>query len=53
MNAKSSSTWGEYFPPRPEWSVDEISDQTGKVYLITGGTSGLGVFSHLLSYCMS
>ncbi|KAI0767771.1 NAD(P)-binding protein [Fomes fomentarius] len=37
------SAWSQYFPPRPEWSVDEMPDQTGKVILITGGTSGLGV----------
>lgn len=36
------SAWSQYFPPRPEWSVDDTPDQTGKVFLITGGTSGLG-----------
>ncbi|RDX52264.1 NAD(P)-binding protein [Lentinus brumalis] len=25
-----------------EWVVDDVPDQTGKVFLITGGTSGLG-----------
>ncbi len=49
------SAWSQYFPPRPEWSVDDSPDQTGKVFLITGGTSGLGArasssFVYLCTY---
>ncbi|RPD75788.1 NAD(P)-binding protein [Lentinus tigrinus ALCF2SS1-7] len=37
-----ASLWNQYFSPRGEWSVDDVPDQSGKVFLITGGTSGLG-----------
>ncbi|KAI0708318.1 NAD(P)-binding protein [Earliella scabrosa] len=39
-----SYLWSQLFstPPLPEWSVDDVPDQTGKMFLITGGTSGLG-----------
>ncbi|KAI0752428.1 NAD(P)-binding protein [Daedaleopsis nitida] len=39
----AAAAWSQYFPPRPEWSVDDVPDQSGKVFLITGGTSGLGL----------
>ena len=26
----------QYWPPRPTWSVDEIGDLTGLVFLVTG-----------------
>ncbi|EJU01290.1 NADP-binding protein [Dacryopinax primogenitus] len=32
----------EINPPAPKWLVDDVSDQTGKVALITGGYSGIG-----------
>ena len=32
----------QYFQPLAEWSIDDVPDQSGKVFLITGGTSGLG-----------
>jgi len=32
----------ESYPPRPQWSPDNIGDLSGKVVLITGANSGLG-----------
>ncbi|KZV84506.1 NAD(P)-binding protein [Exidia glandulosa HHB12029] len=32
----------QYFPPRAKWSVDEIGNLSGNVYLVTGASSGIG-----------
>jgi len=34
---------GEFCPPQPKFTENDISDLAGKVYLITGGTSGVGL----------
>lgn len=31
-----------YFNGEPQWSLEQIPDQTGKVAIITGGNAGLG-----------
>jgi retinol dehydrogenase 12 len=33
----------ELYPPKPTFNENNISDLSGKVYLITGGTSGIGL----------
>ncbi|KAI0703903.1 NAD(P)-binding protein [Cerioporus squamosus] len=38
-----TSPRNQHFPPHGDWSVDDVPDQSGKVFLITGGTSGLGL----------
>lgn len=30
------SMYNETFPPKPQWSVDEIPDLTGQVVIVTG-----------------
>lgn len=34
---------GEFYPPKPKFTEADIADLSGKVYLITGGTSGIGL----------
>src|SRR6266536_800937 len=29
-------------PPRPTWTEKDMADQTGRVFLITGGSTGIG-----------
>ncbi|KAI0356793.1 NAD(P)-binding protein [Trametes cingulata] len=36
------NTWSHHFSPQAEWSLDDMPDQSGKVFLITGGNTGLG-----------
>ncbi|KAF9783414.1 NAD(P)-binding protein [Thelephora terrestris] len=40
--ASLSTYFRQVFPPSPQWSVDEISDLSGKVFIVTGGNSGVG-----------
>lgn len=42
MSEKRISILHQLFPPEPEWSVDSVPDQTGKVVIITGGHRGIG-----------
>lgn len=34
--------WSQFFPPQAKFTETNISSQDGKVFLITGGTSGIG-----------
>ncbi|KAK4062429.1 hypothetical protein Trihar35433_9250 [Trichoderma harzianum] len=35
-------TWRESFPPKPTFTEKDIPDQFGRVFIITGGSSGCG-----------
>ncbi|EHK21741.1 uncharacterized protein TRIVIDRAFT_53037 [Trichoderma virens Gv29-8] len=35
-------TWRESFPPKPQFAEKDIPDQYGRVFIITGGSSGCG-----------
>ncbi|OKL55689.1 hypothetical protein UA08_09000 [Talaromyces atroroseus] len=34
--------FSQFFPPRPSFQLDKLPSQKGKVFLITGGASGIG-----------
>lgn len=40
--ASFSTIVRQVYPPTPEWSVDRISDLSGKVFIVTGGNAGIG-----------
>ncbi|KAJ3959934.1 hypothetical protein N0V92_003430 [Colletotrichum tropicale] len=35
--------FNQLFPPKPTFTEDELPDQTGRVFFITGGVSGIGL----------
>ncbi|KAH6671334.1 hypothetical protein B0J14DRAFT_670425 [Halenospora varia] len=37
------SQWTQFFPPNPTFTERNVGDQTGKVFLITGGNKGIGL----------
>ncbi|RYP77671.1 hypothetical protein DL771_001039 [Monosporascus sp. 5C6A] len=36
------SVWTQFFPPKPRYTEKDVGDLSGKVYIVTGGNSGLG-----------
>ncbi|PQE23618.1 short-chain dehydrogenase protein [Rutstroemia sp. NJR-2017a BVV2] len=36
-------TFSQFFPPKPSLTEQNLSDQKGKVFIVTGGTSGVGL----------
>ncbi|KAJ9297093.1 hypothetical protein DTO271G3_4854 [Paecilomyces variotii] len=37
------TTWSQFFPPKPTLTEDNLPNQQGKVFLVTGGYSGVGL----------
>ncbi|KAJ7368690.1 NAD-P-binding protein [Mycena albidolilacea] len=35
-------SWSEKWPPRPTWTQQDVPDLTGKIFLCTGGSAGIG-----------
>lgn len=42
MSVPLSTIWAQYFPPRGPLTEDNLPSQTGKVFIVTGGSNGLG-----------
>ena len=36
------TTWSQFFPPTPSLTEKTLSDQSGRVFMVTGGASGVG-----------
>ncbi|KAA6408749.1 MAG: hypothetical protein FRX48_07092 [Lasallia pustulata] len=36
------ATWSQFFPPTPTLTEQNLPDQKGKIFIITGGASGIG-----------
>lgn len=34
--------WSQFFPPSPAFTEADVEPQDGKVFLVTGGSSGIG-----------
>jgi retinol dehydrogenase 12 len=37
-----AATWGEMFPPKASFTEKDIPDQHGRVFIVTGGSAGIG-----------
>ncbi|KAI1098851.1 putative short-chain dehydrogenase [Jackrogersella minutella] len=42
MGAQFSSTFTQFFPPKPGFTENNLSDLHGKVYIVTGSNTGVG-----------
>lgn len=39
---KRIGAFSQIFPPKPTWTAADVTDQTGKTVIITGGNGGIG-----------
>ena len=42
LTTDTMATWTEVIPPRPVFTEKDIPDQFGRVFIVTGGASGVG-----------
>lgn len=42
MSVPLSVLWTQFFPPRGPLTESNLPSQSGKVFIVTGGSSGLG-----------
>ncbi|KAI1466227.1 putative estradiol 17 beta-dehydrogenase [Daldinia caldariorum] len=42
MAPNKSFSWTQFFPPKPRFSAQDMPNLQGKVYVVTGGNSGMG-----------
>lgn len=42
MSVPLSTIWAQYFPPRGPLTEANLPSQAGKVFIVTGGSNGLG-----------
>lgn len=36
------SQWSQFFPPNPDFSIADLKPQDSKIFIVTGGASGIG-----------
>lgn len=41
----------DFWPPKPEFTTDDIPDSSGKVMIVTGGNAGIGPFMYFRPFC--
>ncbi|KAJ5113441.1 hypothetical protein N7456_001975 [Penicillium angulare] len=42
MAPSFSSSWTQFFPPKPQFTDRDVGDLRGKVYIVTGSNTGIG-----------
>lgn len=42
MSVPLSTIWAQYFPPKGPLTEANLASQAGKVFIVTGGSNGLG-----------
>ncbi|KAF2129147.1 NAD(P)-binding protein [Dothidotthia symphoricarpi CBS 119687] len=45
-----ASMWTQMYPPKPSYTEQDIPDLSGKVYIVTGATSGVGMETARILY---
>jgi len=49
--SKNAKYWAQLFPSPPTLTEINLPDQTGKVFIVTGGNSSLGIELFRILYC--